>query len=84
MLSTTCDPSTAGQLSYFPGTLALPALPMPIVVAPCGQGTELQGESVCKQCALDTYDFDGLTCLPCPYGEAAALLSPSSKHARTT
>ena len=56
-----------GELSYMPATLPLPVLPMPVMVAVCGQGTEQVG-SFCRQCQLNTYDFDGLACLPCPYG----------------
>ena len=52
-----------------PTNLPLPVLPMPVEVAVCGPGTEQIG-SFCRQCDLNTYDFDGLNCLPCPYGRA--------------
>ena len=71
-LNATCAPSTLGELSYMPSSLPLPVLPMPVSVAVCGPGTEQLG-SFCRQCDLNTYDFDGLNCLPCPYGELAHL-----------
>ena len=68
VLTATCALSTAGQLPYLPDSYNLSTLGMPIAVQKCGQGTEQQGSS-CKECALNTYDFDGLTCLACPYGK---------------
>lgn len=74
VLSTTCAPSTAGQLSYMPSTVSLPVLALPVTVALCGPGTEQIG-AFCKQCALGSYDFDGKTCLSCPYGESLTVHS---------
>lgn len=72
ILQVDCTPNVLGRSRYLNLTgEALPALSLPVEMAPCAPGKEPKSTgsgSICVECPFNTFNTDGKQCLPCPDG----------------
>ena len=66
-LQVACQLTTTGQNALVPPLLPIPALTFPITIDFCPEGTQQKGP-LCAPCDTNTFNFDGISCKPCPTG----------------
>lgn len=71
-LQVDCTPNSLGRSRYLQlSGESLPALDLPVTVAPCQSGREPKMTSsgaLCVECPYNTFNFDGEACQNCPKG----------------